>query len=215
MVRVVAGLSQGAVLALLHIHIHIHLHHPFHGPAIDYLGLAAACFASWSFFYGPGEPVLIAEAIFAAKHDLSIVSVVAVAWVAAAAGGIVGWLVGRSLGRAVVVAPGPLRRFRVRVVEQNEAIFRRRPILAIYLAPSWVAGVARVRTSLYLAVNAVTAILWAGAIGAGAYYAGPPIVDLVSDMGLVTAVGLGVLVLGTMSAEYLRRRGRRRRAEAN
>lgn len=205
----------GVKLVLLLALTQAHAHHPFHSAAIDYLGLAAACFASWSFFYGPGEPVLIAEAIFAAKHDLSIVSVVAVAWGGAAAGGIAGWLAGRSLGRAVVVAPGPLRRFRVRAVEQNEAIFGRHPLLAIYLAPSWVAGVARVRTLLYLAVNAVTALIWAGTVGLGAYYAGPPIVDLLGDMGLATGIALGVLVVGSVVAEILRRRMRRRRAQAS
>jgi membrane protein DedA with SNARE-associated domain len=206
---VVRGGKPVLVLALAHIH------HPFHSAAIDYLGLAAACFASWSFFYGPGEPVLIAEAIFAAQHDLSIVSVLAVAWASAAAGGIAGWLVGRSLGHAVVVAPGPLRRFRVRAVEQNEAIFGRHPILAIYLAPSWVAGVARVGTVLYLVVNAVTAIIWAVTIGLGAYYAGPPIVDLVGDMGVASGIALGVLVVSSIGGELLRRWMRRRRAEAS
>ena len=42
--------------ALLHIHIHLHPH--FHGPPIDYVGLAAGCAASWVGLPGPGEPLV-------------------------------------------------------------------------------------------------------------------------------------------------------------
>src|SRR5581483_3159607 len=77
----------GGLKAVVVMAFRFHLHHRFHGPAIDYRGLALAAFASWSVIPGPGEPVLIAAAIYAAKHGLDITSVIAVAWVAAALGG--------------------------------------------------------------------------------------------------------------------------------
>lgn len=201
------------LLFALKLHLHI-LHHA--GPTIDYAAVAVGAFASWAGVPGPGEPLLIAAGIFAAKHKLAISPVVFWAWVGAAVGGVVGWLVGAIAGRSVVIAPGPLRRFRLSVVAKGDEVFRRFAVLAIMLAPSWVAGIHRVRPAVYLPTNAVAAALWAGGIGVGAYYVGPPIVDFVEDIGWVTASALALLVLGVVTAEVARRRrGRaRRRAHA-
>jgi membrane-associated protein len=207
MERLAVASKVVVVLALLHIHIH----HPLHGPAIDYLGLAAASFASFAGVPGPGESVLIAVAIFAARHHLDIASVIAVAWASATVGGIVGWLVGLKAGRALVTAPGPFRGARARAVEHGEHVFARHPVIAIYLTPSWVAGIHHVGTSVYLIVNAVSAAVWAVVIGLGAYFAGPPIVDLFADAGLATTIALGVLIVVSVTAELLRRRRMRAR----
>src|SRR5881397_1550356 len=85
---------SASVKALLTLAVALHMHHRFHGPTIDYLGLAVAAGASWAGVPGPGEPVLIAEAVFAGRHDLDIFSVILAAWVGAVIGGIVGWLAG-------------------------------------------------------------------------------------------------------------------------
>lgn len=201
MARVLAAVKAGAVLALM-----LHLHHRFHGPTVDYLGLVAAAGASWFGIPGPGEPVLIAESIFAARHSLDISSVIAVAWVSAMAGGIAGWLLGLKAGRALVTAPGPLQRARLGALERGQVIFKRHVVIAIYLSPSWVSGILGVRKSLYLTVNGLTAMAWAVGIGLGAYYAGPPIVDVVGDLGMVSEIGLVVLVLLGVGGELLRRR---------
>jgi membrane protein DedA with SNARE-associated domain len=189
--------------------LHIHLRHQFHGPTIDYLGLALAAFGSFAAVPGPGEPVLIAESIFAAKHNLGITEVIVVAAAGATAGGMAGWLAGLKAGRALVTAPGPFRRARAHAVEHGEMVFERHPVLAIYLTPSWVAGIHRVHTWIFLVTNLVSAILWAASIGLGAYFLGPVIVDLLSDMGLVTGVALGVLIVGSVIAEVVRRRRHR------
>ena len=125
----------------------LHLHHHFHGPPVDYVGLAAASVASWIGVPGPGESVLVAAGIFAAKHKLDIAEVLLVAWVAATAGGIAGWLIGMRAGRAVMTAPGPLQRARQKAVERGDEIFGRVPVLAVVLTPSWIAGIHRVRTA--------------------------------------------------------------------
>jgi membrane-associated protein len=201
MVRLVSAAKGMVVVGLA-----VHIHHRFHGASIDYLGLAAAAGASWVGLPGPGEPVLIAEAVFAARHDLDITSVIVVAWLSATAGGIVGWVIGLKAGRALLTGPGPLRRLRVRAVQQGERVFARQPVLAILLAPAFVAGIHRVRTSVYLLVNAVGAALWAAGIGLAAYWAGPPVVDAVGDLGTVTLIGLGVLVVVVLGSEFVRRR---------
>jgi membrane protein DedA with SNARE-associated domain len=201
-----------AVRGLLVLAVGMHLHHRFHGPPVDYLGLAAAAAASWVGVPGPGEPVLIAAAVFAARNKLDITEVLLVAWLAAAAGGIAGWLIGRIAGRTVVTAPGPLRRMRVGAVARGEEVFERHPVIAILLTPSWVAGIHQVRTGVFLVINAVGAAIWAVGIGLAAYFIGPTVIDVVSDVGLVTAVLLAVLIGAAMVAE-LRRRRRRRQLE--
>src|SRR3984885_2048831 len=161
----------------IHVHIHI-IRHGVPTPSIDYTALAIASFASWAGLPGPGEPLLIAAAVIAAKHKLDIKPVLAWAFVGASLGGIAGWLGGLFGGRAVMTAPGPLRKLRLRAVERGEEVFERWTVIAIILTPAWVAGIHRVGTWFYLITNEVTAIIWAVGIGLGAYYAGPPVLDV-------------------------------------
>ena len=178
---------------------------------IDYIALALAAFASWAGVPGPGEPLLIAAGIFAAKHKLDITPVLLWAWVGATAGGIFGWWVGRVAGRGVMTAHGPLRHLRLKAVERGEEIFQRLTVIAILLAPSWVAGIHRAGTAIYLITNAVSAAAWAVGIGLGAYYIGPAVIDILDDVGTATAIGLVVLVVVGIVFELRRRRRRRTR----
>jgi membrane protein DedA with SNARE-associated domain len=204
-----------ALKALLTFGLALRLHHHFHGPPIDYYGLAAASAASWIGIPGPGEPVLIAAGVLAAKHKLDIGSVVVVAWLGATAGGIGGWLIGKKAGRAVVATRGPLHRMRQGALARGDEVFRRHPVMAILLTPSWIAGIHRVRAPVYLATNAAGAVLWAAGIGLSAFFIGPTVVDIVNDLGWVTVVGLVVLIAATVGGELLRRRRQRaRRSEA-
>jgi membrane protein DedA with SNARE-associated domain len=191
---------------VLAIHLHLHLlHHK--GAAIDYVGLAAAAFASWVIWVGPGEPAMIAAGIVAAKHRLDIAPVVFWGWIGAMLGGIVGWLIGLRAGRAVLTAPGPFQRLRVRVADQGERIFHRMEVLAIIATPPWVAGINRSRPAVYLPVNALSAlVLWAAPLGIGAYYAGPVVLDLFGDAGTLLSVLLVAGVVAVLGAELMRRR---------
>jgi membrane protein DedA with SNARE-associated domain len=206
-VRLALVLKSCLVLAIA-----LRLHHHFHGPPIDYAGLAAAAAASWIGVPGPGEPVLIAAGVFAAHHQLDIATVVVVAWLGATGGGIAGWLIGMKLGRKVLTARGPLWRMRLKALERGDDVFSRYAVLAILLTPSWIAGIHRVPARVYLITNAAGAALWATGIGLGAYYVGPAVIELVQDLGWVTAIGLGLLLAVALAAEIRRRRIRRLRA---
>ncbi len=186
----------------------VHLFHHVPKDSIDYFALAIGAFASWIGIPGPGEPLLIAAGIVAAKHKLDITPVLLWAFVGATLGGMAGWWIGLVAGRTVMTAPGPLRRLRLRAVERGEEVFKRLTVIAIVLAPSWVAGIHRVGTVIYLTTNAVSAAVWAVGIGLGAYYVGPPILDILSDVGLVTGIGLVLLVLVGVGLEVSRRRRR-------
>jgi membrane protein DedA with SNARE-associated domain len=195
---------------LLILALHVFRDH-VSGAQIDYIALALGAFASWAGVPGPGEPLLIAAAIVAARHKLDIAPVLLWAWVGATAGGAFGWWVGRVAGRGVMTAPGPLRGLRLRAVERGEEVFERLTVIAILLAPSWVAGIHRAGTVIYLVTNTVSAGVWAVGIGLGAYYLGPAILDILADVGTATAVGLVLLVLVGVGIEVRRRL--RRRAE--
>ena len=198
-----ATIDRGPLLVFA---LHLFHHNVASRAQIDYVALALGAFASWVGVPGPGEPLLIAAAIIAAKHKLDITPVLIWAFVGAVAGGLIGWLVGWFAGRTVMTAPGPLRNLRLRAVERGEEVFDRLTVLAILLAPSWVAGIHRVGPVVYNVTNVVSAVVWAVGIGLAAYYAGPPVLDIISDVGTVTAIGLGVLILVGVGLEVRRRR---------
>ena len=90
-------------------------------------------------------------------------------------------------------------------------MFERWTVTAIILTPAWVAGIHRVHTWIYLITNEVTAVVWAVGIGLAAYYAGPPVLDVVSDLGWVSVVGIVLLVSAGVAIEVSRRRRRSQR----
>ena len=194
-------------IGLLVLALHVFRHVP--AANIDYAALALGAFASWAGVPGPGEPLLIAASIVAAKHQLDLTPVLIWAFVGAELGGIAGWLFGWIAGRSVMTAPGPLRGLRLKAVERGEEVFQRLTVIAILLAPSWVAGIHRAGTSVYLITNTLSAALWAVGIGLGAYYVGPPVLDVLADIGTATAIGLVLLVLVAVGFELKRRRRRR------
>jgi membrane protein DedA with SNARE-associated domain len=193
---------------LLVFALHLFHHNLASRAQIDYVALALGAFASWVGLPGPGEPLLIAAGIIAAKHKLDITPVLIWAFVGAVAGGLIGWLVGWVGGRSVMTAPGPLRNLRLRAVERGEEVFERLTVIAILLAPSWVAGIHRVGPVLYNVTNVVSAVVWAVGIGLASYYFGPPVLDVLADVGTVTAIGLGGLILVGVVLEIRRRRRR-------
>jgi membrane protein DedA with SNARE-associated domain len=206
------GWLRGPLLLVLALHLH--LHHHFRGSPVGYVGLAAGSAASWIGVPGPGEPLLIAAGILAARHHLDIASVLVVAWLGATAGGVAGWVIGIKAGRTLLTAPGPLVRLRRAAVARGDEIFGRFGVVAILLTPSWIAGIHRVRTSLYLPTNAAGAAVWAAGIGLGAYYLGADIAEVVGDMGWVLTGALVLLLLVALLTGLMARRRRRQRSRA-
>ena len=185
--------------------MHIHVHHHLHGPPLGYLGVALAALASWAGVPGPGETVLVAGGIFAAKGRLDLAELLVVAWMGAMVGGLIGWAVGRHAGQRLVTAPGPFLRQRADAMERGERFFARWGVLAVYFAPSWVAGSVGLRASRFIPANAICAVLWVALVGVGAYVVGPPIVDVVGDIGLIGLLVLAVLAVAGVAVAGLRR----------
>jgi membrane protein DedA with SNARE-associated domain len=193
------------VTAAIHLHLHLHFHR-FHGPPFDYVGLALAAAISWIAGVGPGEPLLITAAVLAAKHKLDLTEVLLIAWLGATVGGVVGWVVGYRAGRALLAAPGPFRKARLRTLARGERIFERATVIAVIMAPSWLAGIHRVRWPVYLPANAVSAGLWAGVIGIGGFLIGPVVADVFGDLSTVALIILVSLIAAGGVGELVRRR---------
>jgi membrane protein DedA with SNARE-associated domain len=213
----VTSFSTAAHLAATSAMLHPHLAmgsspgHHFHHESFDFAGLGLAAAASWFGIPGPGEPVLVAASVLAAQHRLGLPPVLIVAWLGASVGGIGGWALGRKAGRALLTWRGPLWKTRVRAVARGEELFARHPVIGILLTPSWIAGIHRVSPAVFLSVNTAAAAAWAAGIGLGAYVAGPAVLDVVNDYGIVTAILLFAVIAGAIVFEVRRRRLRQAR----
>ena len=180
-------------------------HHHFAAHSVEYLGIAVAAALSWAGVPGPGEATLIAAGLVAAAHKLDIGTALAAAWAGATAGGIAGWLLGLAGGRALASAPGPLLGHRGRAISAGERFYERFGVIAVFLTPSWVAGIARMRWPQYLLANAISALVWALVVGLGAYVIGPAVGDVVADMGIVLTAVLVALVGAVVAGRFVRR----------
>lgn len=188
----------------------VHLHHRFHGPHVDYVGVALAAAVSWIGVAGVGEAALIAAGIAAAHGKVDIGSIVFVAWLGATAGGLAGWAIGLKGGRALMTRPGPLYRLRLRLLRQGDAIYDKRGWFAVFVAPSWMAGVSGMKAARFVPANAASALAWALGIGLGAYFVGPSVADLADDIGLAGVIVLALLVVGSLIGGRIFRRSRKR-----
>jgi membrane protein DedA with SNARE-associated domain len=193
-----------AAIAALHLHIHPR------GPGIDYIGVLVASLASWVGLPGPGEAALVAAGISAGHHRLDISALIAVAWVGATVGGMLGWLIGLRAGRGVLTSPGPLHRLRLGAIARGERFYDRYGLIAVLFTPSWIAGIHNMRLARYAPANAVSALLWALGWGLAAYYVGPSITDVIADAGSARWLILIGVVASIAAVALIRRRRRRR-----
>lgn len=203
----VPRLGPLSLLALLAV-----LHHHAHDSAIDYAVIFLAAVASWAGIPGPGEAALIAAGISAAHGHLDLALVVAVAWLGASAGGAAGWFVGVKGGRGLLTRAGPLRHLRVSLIAGGDLFYERYGWIAVLFTPSWVAGIHHMHWPRFLIANTVSALIWALAVGVGAYLLGPSVADIVSDTGFAGALVIAAVFVLTVAIVMRRRsHGSRRR----
>jgi membrane protein DedA with SNARE-associated domain len=174
----------------------------------DYVGIALAASLGWAGVLGVGEAAVIAGGIAAAHHQLDLTSLLVVVWAATLVGGTTGWLIGLKGGRRLMTAPGPLHAARGWILRNGDRIYERHGPMAVYFAPSWLAGIHAMRLSRFLPVNAASGLIWTLLLGAGAYELGPPIADVVSGVGAAGLAALGMIVLGAALTQAVQ--GRRR-----
>ncbi|HEY1753510.1 MAG TPA: DedA family protein [Caulobacteraceae bacterium] len=155
----------------------------------------------------PGEGILIAGALFAARtHRLEIAGVLAVGALAAFAGTCVGYLVGRSAGLPLLARYGgyvgltaPRQRLGQYLFLRHGAkiVFLGRFVAFLRAFEGLLAGVNRMQWSRFVLYNAVGAVAWTGIVGLGAYVFGRTFLHVSRPLGLAL---IALAVVGFIAA---------------
>jgi membrane protein DedA with SNARE-associated domain len=170
----------------------------------------------------PGETALVAAAIFASQGDLNIAEVIVVGSAAAIIGDNLGYWVGRTGGRKVLMRFGPLRRWTERVLPWSERFFQRHGAKTIFLArffsvlrvtAAWLAGISRMHWWTFFLWNAAGGIVWAVLVGLVAYFVGHAAADAIGRYGLLGGAGVVVLIVLAVGGIHLWRKRMLRAAE--
>jgi membrane-associated protein len=166
----------------------------------------------------PGEAALVAAALLASRGQLDIEVVIVLTASAAILGDNIGYLIGRSGGRRLLLRPGRYETQRRLVLDYGEPFFARHGGKAVFLGrwmawlriwSAWLAGMSRMRWPAFVFWNAAGGIVWATSVGLIAYYLGEAGDKAIKTAGL--AGSGGVVVTGIVI--YLVLRYRHRRAE--
>lgn len=170
----------------------------------------------------PGETMLIAIAIYAAKSGQPhIATVIAAASAGAILGDNIGYWIGRKLGYPLVVRYGHFLRLTAPRIKLGQYLFLRyggrivflgRFVAEIRTFGAVFAGINYMDWRRFLAANAAGGITWATVYGLGGYLVGDKIPDLLGPAGIVLFAV--VIVAAVATFRFLRRHEKRLQAEA-
>ncbi len=190
------------------------------GPYLHQYGYVAVFFMVLVEGFGvpaPGQTLIIAGGLLAARGDMHIAVLTTVAWSAAVLGDNIGYAIGRYGGRRLVLRHGAHAGLRATHVEHVERFFARYGggivIVARFLEVlrqlnGVVAGFGGMTWLRFLGFNALGAALWVGVWGYGVYRLGEHLDQVLVWLKVVEPylAGVGVLaVLGLLG--YLLGRG--------
>lgn len=169
----------------------------------------------------PGETALVAAAVLAGQGRLEIWLVILIGATSAIMGDNVGYLLGRRLGREVLISRGPFHRQRARVVALGDRYFQRHGAKTVFIgrwiawirfATAWLAGINHMPFRVFFPWNAFGGITWAVTYGLLGYYGGQAVVNVAERVGIVAAIVLAAVIAGGFV--FLKVRERRRRGRA-
>lgn len=170
----------------------------------------------------PGKSVLILAGIFAGtRHDLNIFWVVVVAAVAAVAGQIVGYVIGREFGYRLLLHYGPYVRVTESRIKLGEYLFLRHGRKIVVVArfvpllrslAGILAGANRMPWLQFLIANNVGAFAWASVFGFAAYFLGHQMEHVAGPV--VIAIGIAAIVALAIGANFVGRHEAQLAAEA-
>jgi len=161
----------------------------------------------------PGEGVMIAAALFAARtHRLDIVGVVATAALAAALGTAAGYLIGRFAGRPLLERYGRYVGMTAARQRLGQFLFRQYGMQLIFFGrfisffrafEGMLAGLNRMPWRPFAIFNLAGAIVWTSVIGGGAYSFGRAFVHTSRPIGVALLIATGAAIIAGFL--YLRR----------
>ncbi|HET7529815.1 MAG TPA: DedA family protein [Mycobacteriales bacterium] len=164
----------------------------------------------------PGETMLIAAALYAGAGQLDIWVVGVVGFVAAVLGDNVGYLIGRSGGRELVLKYGKVVFITPERLDRAEDFFTRHGGQIVFVARfieglrqlnGIIAGIVEMPWRRFLLFNMLGAAVWVALWSSLGYLAGNHVEAIVHSFTYIAA-GVGVLIVGWIGW-HLRRRRRR------
>lgn len=173
----------------------------------------------------PGEPVLIAAAVYAGAGQLNVFAVAIIAFVAAVTGDNIGYAIGYFGGRRLALRWGRYLFLTPRRLDYGQEFFQRRGgkvvVLARFIeglrqANGIIAGISKMAWLMrFLPYNALGAALWVGLWTTLGYTAGhhasflyQHIVKYELDLGIAVVIAFCVYATYRLSPRYCRHRAR-------
>ncbi|MGH6812056.1 MAG: DedA family protein [Methylocella sp.] len=155
----------------------------------------------------PGESVLVFASVLAGRGELSLLPLMLGAWAGAVLGDNIGYLIGRRLGRAIVLRYGAKIGINADRLNRVEAFFKRYGPVTVAFARfvnvlrqlnGVVAGMLKMEWTRFLVFNALGGALWVSLWTLAGYYLGEHVSDIkviAHDLEHAGAIlGLGVLI---------------------
>ncbi len=163
----------------------------------------------------PGETALVAAAVLAGQGHLNIWLVILIAACSAIVGDNLGYLLGRRLGREVLVTRGPFHEQRARVIDVGDRYFKRHGAKTVFIgrwiawirfATAWLAGINHMPFRVFFPWNAAGGISWAITYGLLGYFGGQAVINIAERVGIGAAGVLVLAIVGGFVAARVRDR---------
>src|SRR5580692_7180153 len=167
----------------------------------------------------PGESLVIFGSIMAEHGNMSFPLLLLFAWIGGVVGDNIGYLIGKKLGRVVLLRYGEKIGFTPKRLSQVEAVFARYGTFTVAFARFFnvlhqlngvVAGTLRMDWWRFLLFNALGCALWVLTWGLAGFYLGEHVSDisrLAHNLGLAGATIAAIAVIGAVIYGFRRTRG--------
>jgi len=190
-------------------------------PLAAYTLIGLLVFGEAAVFIGfvlPGETAVVLGGFLASRHELEIVTLCVLVFVAAVVGDTVGYEVGKHFGPRLM----RLKIFARHQERMDSAsdMLRRRGGPAVFLGRftaffravmPGLAGLSQMPYRTFLPWNALGGLIWGVGFSLVGYFAGESYEKVASEIGRGTAIVIALLVIGALVVWHFRRR----RAEAS
>jgi membrane-associated protein len=175
-------------------------------------------------FFLPGDTLLfIAGLLVASSHaggagiDINLILFIALLWVAAFVGNMVGYGIGYKVGPAVFKRPDA-KLLKPEYIEKSQAFFDKYGKITVVLArfvpvvrtvATVMAGASRMNARVFTIYSAIGGLLWVGLVTVAGYYLGQ-IEFIKNNVDLIVVAAVVIVVLFALVPGFLHWRSRRK-----
>ena len=155
----------------------------------------------------PGESLLIVASVLAGRGDVSFPWLLFFSWLGAVLGDNIGYIIGRALGRGIILRHGEKIGLDADLLKKIEDVFARFGPITVAFARfvnilrqlnGIVAGMLRMDWRRFLVFNALGGALWVLVWGFAGFYLGEHLSNIMTfarDLGMLGAIVVAVILL--------------------